>query len=233
MRYILLTVCALVQTVVFAQDFNSVRKPKSLNSIRIRDTVAREVSSKTDTVYVATIDSNVFYQPTIATEPKKLKNSLIPFATPLVKLNKTSAYGYRVHPILRKWMFHSGVDLASRSDTVYSMLSGVVKDSGYSPTLGYYVRTEHSYGEIEILYAHLSEYHYRKGEIILAGAPLGITGSTGRSTGDHLHLSVYRNGHHVDPIPFMAKILEFNKHQTIINNGKYTINRDHGFEGDI
>lgn len=236
MKQFTLIVLLLISFNVFAQDFNSIRKPLSLNavSVRVMEPLEEE-SDNRDTVYIQMPDT-ISHEHQYDHEKNSVdSNSLrtIAFATPLERLRKTSGYGYRVHPILKKWMFHSGVDLASSSDTVYSMLSGTVKSAGYSPTLGYYVRTQHSEGKVEVLYAHLSEYHYKAGETISAGEPIGITGSTGRSTGDHLHLGVYKDGQHVDPIPFMSQILDFNKHQTHINHEHYTRKSDLGTESDI
>lgn len=234
MKYLSMVIFLLAISKLNAQEFNSVRKPKLLTQI---STVAQPEIPLNDTVFVEVKDT--VFVPSAAPainefeSPRKRIHS-IEFATPLDKLQKTSSYGNRFHPILKKWRFHSGVDLAANSDTVYSILSGFIKDSGYSPTLGYYVRTEHLNGKIEVLYAHLSQYHYTKGEPITAGSPLGITGSTGLSTGEHLHLAIYQNGLHVDPIAFMANILRFNSnYHKHIDNGQNQRKSDIGAGSDI
>jgi len=222
MKYLAIFILQLLPYALFAQDFNSIRKPVSLNSVsvKIADTpiaIKEPDSVKTNFSELETTELPVNAH--LEKQPEFHQEKLaIDFSKPLNSLRKTSGYGHRFHPILRKWLFHSGVDLASNADTVYSILSGKIKESGYSKTLGYYVRTEHSNGAIEVLYAHLSEYHYLAGEPISAGQPIGITGSTGRSTGDHLHLAVYKNGKHTNPIAFMSDILRFNKHITTYNN---------------
>ncbi len=213
----------LLSVVSYAQDFNSVRKPLLLNKVSVRpiiepDSVQVSKDSQPSKIIDTASFTNFQFQP-LHRSPKIIEEKqTIEFSKPLAFLYKTSSYGMRFHPILKKWRFHSGVDLASNADTVYSMLSGKVKKSGYSPTLGFYVRTEHSNGNIEVLYAHLSQYHYLDGESISAGQPLGITGSTGLSTGDHLHLGVYKNGKHLNPIKFMSEILRFNNNISTQNN---------------
>lgn len=218
MRYFTVFIWLLSTATLSAQPFNSIKKIHSLAHVSIQQNTEEENQHKGATIREYRLDT-ITQTPPTDTATKVVEGKAHPsivFSKPLISLNKTSSYGNRFHPILKKWRFHSGVDFASHADTVYSMLSGHVKESGYSSTLGYYVRTLHSGGKIEILYAHLSQYHYRAGQQIFAGEPLGITGSTGLSTGDHLHLAVYENGQHIDPISFMSKILLFNNKPQII-----------------
>ncbi|MCL4638338.1 MAG: M23 family metallopeptidase [Olivibacter sp.] len=221
MKYLIIALLQVLCIAVFAQGFNSVVKPLSLNEVAIRPNELRIPSDTVrDTIrmFVPDLLSKAALSLPIKSIPIEEQPRTISFSKPLAWLQKTSGYGYRFHPILKKWKYHSGVDLASNSDTVYSMLSGKVKDSGYSAALGNYVRTEHIDGKIELLYAHLSEYYYLIGETVSAGDPIGITGSTGRSTGDHLHLAVFLEGRHVDPLQFMSQILNFNNYQITNSN---------------
>src|SRR5699024_4517123 len=78
----------------------------------------------------------------------------IAVSPPLQELKKTSDFGYRKHPILKKWRMHNGVDLAARKDTVFSVLDGKVTEAGYNSGLGYYMRIRHA-EELNTLYAHL------------------------------------------------------------------------------
>lgn len=223
MRNLIIFVLLFLCNSLIAQDFNSVRKSCSLAQIAVRDLTIDKIPKADESTNVKVFDTN-HNRKSIdnrAIMDERPSSMFIPFSKPLNHLLKTSSFGYRFHPILKKWRFHSGVDFASNTDTVYSILSGQVKESGYSTTLGYYIRTVHSGGKLEILYAHLSQYHFLKGEQISAGEPLGITGSTGLSTGDHLHLAVYEDGRHVDPISFMSKILLFNNQQNINYDGEY------------
>ena len=133
----------------------------------------------------------------------------IPVAMPLEKLQQTSGFGWRKHPIFKDWRKHKGVDFASNKDTVFAVLNGKIIEDGNSPSLGYYLKIQH--GEnLETLYAHLSEYYYKTGQEVKAGESIALTGSTGWSTSDHLHLGVYQNGTAIDPIQFFTNVLNFN-----------------------
>src|SRR5690606_995328 len=208
---------------LIAQDFNSVRREVKINSVSLFEAPQLPQEEEREATVLST-DSVVLKEfPRLQQQaPPRPSKAVISFSPPLSSIRTNSPYGQRFHPILKKWRFHAGVDLASQRDTVYSMLSGTVKESGYSSTLGYYIRTQHSSHHIEVLYAHLSEYYYLKGEPIRAGDPVGITGSTGLSTGDHLHLAVYVNGKHIDPIRFMTTIIHYNNEQKTYKNEQTT-----------
>ncbi|MGB4010209.1 MAG: M23 family metallopeptidase, partial [Zwartia sp.] len=107
---------------------------------------------------------------------------------PLAHLIVTSSFGWRIQPILGKPDFHRAVDLAARNDPVYSIMDGIVCETGKHPILGNYVRIGH--GNIQSIYGHLSHSLVKTDQTILAGQPIGITGSTGRATGEHLHFSI-------------------------------------------
>src|SRR5699024_4841491 len=115
----------------------------------------------------------------ITIDPEKPnENSLIAMSPPLENLRETSGFGYRKHPILKKWRMHKCVDLAARKDTVFSVLDGEGTEAGYNSGLGYYMRIRHAEG-LNTLYAHLSQYYHKKGHSVKAGEPIGLTGSTG------------------------------------------------------
>jgi murein DD-endopeptidase MepM/ murein hydrolase activator NlpD len=125
---------------------------------------------------------------------------------PLRHLKITSGYGYRIHPITGEYKFHSGIDLRARSDTVYAVLPGVVSATGYDNLLGIYEKLDH--GDFETTYGHLSQLFFLKGDTVVAGTPLGVTGSTGQVTGEHLHFTVRCLGHPVDPLCFLMIIIK-------------------------
>lgn len=134
------------------------------------------------------------------------QSPLVGFSLPLdspIVIN--SKYGYRTDPFTGKQRFHNGVDLRSRASTVLSVLGGKVKKTGYERKgLGNYVTMK--YGDFELTYGHLSSIFVSAKDIVKPGTPLGVSGSTGRSTGDHLHLSLKMNGKRVDPLPFLLFI---------------------------
>lgn len=124
---------------------------------------------------------------------------------PLKEIHITSAFGPRIHPVTKKRSLHNGVDLKARAATIYSVLHARVSATGNHPLLGLYVKTSSS--GIGITYGHLSRIIARKGELLAAGSPIGISGRTGRVTGEHLHLSVQYNGSYLPPIEFLRRAL--------------------------
>jgi murein DD-endopeptidase MepM/ murein hydrolase activator NlpD len=130
----------------------------------------------------------------------------IPFCPPLRHLKLTSGYGYRIHPITGKWRFHSGIDLSARSDTIFCVLDGVVKQTGYDPILGIYIKVDHG-SELLSIYGHLSLPWVSQADTLLAGQPIGITGATGRVTGEHLHFTLHYRGALLNPLAFLKLIL--------------------------
>ena len=129
---------------------------------------------------------------------------------PLDYITITSDYGYRQDPFTKCRRFHDGIDLRCGNGLVYSMLPGRVAavhhgDTGY----GNYVILDH--GSLRCLYGHLSEIYAREGSEVPAGAVVGLVGSTGRSTGPHLHIQLQRlsatnSWTSVDPMPFIQAL---------------------------
>ena len=116
------------------------------------------------------------------------------------KLKITSSFGKRRNPFdKRKTEYHSGLDLAAPFGTpVYTMMPGEVVSIGYDQRAGHYIKLKH--GNFTITYCHLlSRPPLRIGAPVIAGQPIGQVGSSGRSTGPHLHLTLKRNGQVIDP----------------------------------
>ena len=115
----------------------------------------------------------------------------------------TSPYGYRTHPTTGQWKFHNGVDLANNQGTpIYAARSGKVTVATYGGTYGYYVTINHGDG-YSSLYAHMTHYTVSKGQTVKKGDIIGYMGSTGRSTGPHLHFSIFYNGSSVNPMNYI------------------------------
>ncbi len=111
----------------------------------------------------------------------------------------TSRFGYRTHPITGKKGFHTGLDLAAAEGTpISAVYYGKVTKTGEDDSWGKYVLVEHSDG-FETFYCHLSEIYAEKGAVIRQGETVGLVGSTGMSTGPHLHFEVRINNVRVDP----------------------------------
>ena len=124
---------------------------------------------------------------------------------PLSYIRINSPYGYRKDPFSGKRKFHNGVDLHARSAQAYAMMVGEVEKVGQDKVSGKYVIIRH--GGITVSYCHLSRTLVHQGQAVRAGDAVGITGNTGRSTGEHLHLTCKINGESIDPM-FIIKYIE-------------------------
>ncbi len=115
----------------------------------------------------------------------------------------TSPFGYRVHPIFGTMRFHTGVDIgANYGHPVLASDSGVVIDSGWMGGYGNCIIIDHG-GGYSTLYAHCSELYVSYGQSVAKGQQIAAVGSTGNSTGPHLHFEVRINGEPVDPLGFI------------------------------
>lgn len=116
---------------------------------------------------------------------------------PLSHIKINSPYGYRKDPFTGKRKFHNGIDLHARSSKVFAMMQGKVIAVGQDKVSGKYVTLQHD--GFTVSYCHLSRVSASKGQIVKAGDVIGITGNTGRSTGEHLHITIRYKGEYVDP----------------------------------
>ena len=121
-------------------------------------------------------------------------------ASPMPYSRRTSGFGMREHPILQTMRAHMGVDYAAPVGTpVISVADGVVAESGFQGAYGNKVVIQHNANQ-STAYAHLSRISVRKGQTVKQGEIVGAVGSTGLSTGPHLHFEFRINGRHVDPL---------------------------------
>jgi len=112
-------------------------------------------------------------------------------------------YGYRIHPISKKEAFHYGVDVAAKSGTnITAIAPGTIKNVGKSNAYGNYVIVSHANG-VESFYGHCSKILVKKGQSIKADTVLARVGSTGFSTGSHLHVEITKNAINVDPLYYL------------------------------
>ncbi len=117
----------------------------------------------------------------------------------------SSAFGWRRDPFLRRWRYHSGLDLGGdKGDPIYASSSGVVSRAEWSTGFGRVIEIDHGYG-ISTLYAHNSLVLVELGARVAAGDLIARMGSTGRSTGPHLHFEVHVDGVPVDPLGFLVR----------------------------
>ena len=136
--------------------------------------------------------------------PAPIAGVSVPSRMPLENATLTSDYGMRTHPILGSRRNHKGIDLAQPTGTpVYATADGVIGRAEWFSSYGNYIQIEHG-GELQTRYAHLSGYAVAAGEQVRKGQLIGYVGSTGRSTGPHLHYEVRVAGDAVDPTPYMV-----------------------------
>ena len=116
---------------------------------------------------------------------------------PLKKIQINSKFGMRMHPVYHKYIMHNGIDLHARHEDVLSMLPGRVLRVGYDNRSGKYVTVQTA--NYTVSYCHLPEQYVKTNDYLHAGEPLGLTGNTGASTGEHLHLTTKKDGKAFDP----------------------------------
>lgn len=137
------------------------------------------------------------------TNPTERSIVSVPSRMPLAGAVLTSNYGMRTHPVLGGTRKHSGIDLAAPTGTpVYATADGVVSKAEWYSSYGLYISVEHG-ASLQTRYAHLSRLAVAAGDTVSKGDLIGYVGSTGRSTGPHLHYEVRVDGVAVNPIPYM------------------------------
>ncbi len=111
----------------------------------------------------------------------------------------TSPFGYRIHPIYGTRLFHNGVDIGADAGTpIVAALNGVVEKAEYNDSYGYYVILNHG-KDFKTVYAHCSQLQVEVGQTVPKGQEIALVGSTGVSTGPHLHFEVRRGEYRINP----------------------------------
>ena len=135
-----------------------------------------------------------------------------------------SGYGQRIDPVYGTVAFHSGMDFSCDVGTpVYATADGVVKSADWESGYGMTVEIEHGYG-YQTRYCHLSSYRCRVGQQVKRGELIALSGSTGKSTGPHVHYEVVQRGQKVNPVNFYFMDLDAEHYEQIVriaeNHGK-------------
>lgn len=116
----------------------------------------------------------------------------------------TSEYGYRIHPIYGDQRFHNGIDIgASMGAQILATCAGTVIGAGYNSSMGNYVMLDHGSGLVSI-YMHASVLKVSSGDHVETGEVIALVGSTGNSTGPHLHFTMRLNGSYVSPWDYVS-----------------------------
>jgi len=128
---------------------------------------------------------------------------ITPSIFPTTSTTVTSSFGYRKDPFTRRSAYHKGIDFGGDvGDPIFATADGNVSQTGYDRAMGNYIYVKHGNG-LETVYMHLSKTLVKKGQNVKKGEQIGKLGSTGRSTGPHLHYEVHKNGEAVNPKPYI------------------------------
>ena len=135
-----------------------------------------------------------------------------------------SGFGYRIHPIYQTRIFHDGMDFSCDIGTpVYATADGVVKNARWERGYGYIVTIDHGYG-YETRYAHLTSFNVKRGQKVVRGETIALSGNTGRSSGPHVHYEVLQRGRPVNPANYYFMDLDADQYDEMIrmanNHGK-------------
>ena len=117
----------------------------------------------------------------------------------------TGTFGRRSDPFTGEPAFHQGLDISTeKGQPIYATAHGIVESSGYSGEYGNLIVLKHDFG-LSTRYGHLSKFNVKPGEVVKRGEIIGFVGSTGRSTGAHLHYEIVANGNLINPLQLLTQ----------------------------
>lgn len=188
MKYYLICIFLIITNSVFSQD-------NSFNDLL--DYYLENCKTSDEIIYIKKTFKNR------ASEQLKYIPTISPInATDFKRFSST--HGYRTDPITQLKKFHKGLDIAAPlSSVIKSTAKGTVISIGISNNgYGYQVLIEHKYG-FSTRYAHMYFINVKKGQLVNKNQVIGFVGSTGKSTGNHLHYEILKNNKSIDPINFL------------------------------
>jgi len=131
-----------------------------------------------------------------------------PSSWPTSSKRVSSSYGYRKDPFTGKTAFHAGIDIQGKhGDYVLSAANGTVSETGSDSSMGRYIVIDHV-GDLQTIYMHLKQIDAEEGDTVVRGERIGLMGSSGRSTGPHLHFQIMQKSEAVNPLKFLALVKE-------------------------
>jgi murein DD-endopeptidase MepM/ murein hydrolase activator NlpD len=170
--------------------------PQNLSLAEFSDklsVLSRQVETRNDMMGV--LEAQLFEQ--------TVKKKMIPTMMPVKAPYNASAFGRRVDPFTGQWSMHEGIDfLADAGAPISAAAAGVVVFSGFHPQYGYMIDIDHG-NDLVTRYAHASRLYVKEGDVVQRGHKIGEVGSTGRSTGPHLHFEVRYRGAAQNPSKFL------------------------------
>lgn len=200
-KIFLLIVCTFLLNVTSYAQFNTIG---TYNHKRIKTTnLPKPTEAPTDSISMTDSisepdttgmlgNNNIS---TTFTDATSVDYSLV--SLPLKNIHIGSGFGMRMHPIYHKRMMHNGIDLSARYESVFSMFPGTVIKVGQNNRSGKFVTVKT--GDYTISYCHLSQQFVKVNDFVNAGAIIALSGSTGESTGPHLHLTTKKDGKAFNP----------------------------------
>jgi len=170
--------------------------PQNLSLAQFREKlseVSKQVEGRTDMLGV--LDTQLMEQ--------AVKKKLLPSLMPVNARFNVSGFGQRVDPFTGQWAMHEGIDfLADTGSAIVAAAAGVVVFAGFHPQYGYVVDIDHG-NDLVTRYAHTSKIFVKEGDVVQRGLKIAEVGSTGRSTGPHLHFEVRFKGVPQNPARFL------------------------------
>ena len=147
--------------------------------------------------YLSTLEAKILQ--------KSVLKDMLPNSSPVEAAFNSSSYGWRIDPFNGNKAFHEGLDFTANTGTpIRAAADGIVTTAEHSPAYGKIVKIEHGSG-LETRYAHASKLLVKPGERVVKGQIVAEVGSTGRSTGPHLHYEIRLNGNSLDPRKYLQK----------------------------
>ena len=195
----------LTELVAKGAEFETLMEQSEANQADLMEQIANKEAEIDEAEYQEWLATSIPTPPSYSGGPGV--GNTVGDATWLVPINYsayTSPFGYRWHPISGIWKMHYGVDLAAPTGTpIYATRSGVVSVASYQEGgAGWYVQLDHLDG-YKSIYMHMTHFIVSSGEYVSAGQVIGYCGSTGGSTGPHLHFGISYNGTYVNPAEYI------------------------------
>ena len=210
-KIILTTICTFLLNVTAYAQFNTIG---TYDHKRIKtENPSKPVEALTDSILVTDSISEFDMTDKIGnknamqplSEATSVDSSLV--SLPLKNIHIGSGFGMRMHPIYHKRMMHNGVDLSARYENVFSMFPGTVIKVGQDSRSGKFVTVKT--GDYTISYCHLSQQYVKVNDFVNAGTIIALSGSTGVSTGPHLHLTTKKDGKAFNPTILLEYIQKY------------------------
>ena len=207
-KIILSVLCAFLLNVQTYAQFNTIG---TYNHKRIKTAnPPKPTEAPTDSILMSdSISESVNYEIVGESNAKQVEDVASLVSLPLKNIHIGSGFGMRMHPIYHKRMMHNGIDLSARYENVFSMFPGTVIKVGQDSRSGKFVTVKT--GVYTISYCHLSQQYVKVNDFVNAGTIIALSGSTGVSTGPHLHLTTKKDGKAFNPTILLDYIILQNR----------------------